>query len=152
MIVACVSFSSLQSEDNPEQQEDVTSGKKKRRKKRKKTKSEDFEAESEGPASYQEPPKIEVILSGAFIYHLVTPKTFCYEYNKVILIEQWNERFLFIFRKDEEEFPDLFLSLTVSDRMMPSSNAAKRCHEVSFSCLSSYMCAQLIISSFNTRI
>ncbi|XP_056889539.1 selenocysteine insertion sequence-binding protein 2-like [Takifugu flavidus] len=79
----------LQSEYNPEQQEDVTSGKKKRRKKKKKTKSEGVEAESEGPASYQEPPKIE----------------------------------------DEEEFPDLFLSLTVNDRMMPSSNAAKLCYE-----------------------
>lgn len=67
-----VSFSSYQSEYNPEQQDDVTSGKKKRRKKKKKTKSEDVEAESERPASYQEPPKIEVTLIGAFIYHSVT--------------------------------------------------------------------------------
>lgn len=54
-------FSFYQKEDNPEQQEDVTSGKKKRRKKKKNAKSEAVEAESEGPASYQEPPKIEVI-------------------------------------------------------------------------------------------
>lgn len=72
-----VSFSSYQCEDSPEQQEDVTSGKKKRRKKKKKTKSEDVEAESEGPASYQEPPKIEVTLISTFIYHSVTLKTFC---------------------------------------------------------------------------
>lgn len=55
-----VLFSFYQTEANPEQQEDVTSGKKKRRKKKKNAKSEDVEAESEGPASYQEPPKIEV--------------------------------------------------------------------------------------------
>lgn len=67
-----VPFSSYQSEDNPEQQEDVTSGKKKRRKKKKKTKGEDVEAE--GPASYQEPPKIEVTLISAFMYHSVTLK------------------------------------------------------------------------------
>lgn len=54
-------FSFYQTEDNLEQQEDVTSGKKKRRKKKKKTKSEDVEVTLEGPASYQEPPKIEVI-------------------------------------------------------------------------------------------
>lgn len=57
----CVSFSSCQSDDNPEHQEDVASGKKKRRRKKKKVKNEDVEAESEVPASYQEPPKIEVI-------------------------------------------------------------------------------------------
>lgn len=57
----CVLFSFYQTEDNPEQQEDVTSGKKKRRKKKKNAKSEDVAAESEGPARYQEPPKIEVI-------------------------------------------------------------------------------------------
>lgn len=84
-----ISGNHVQTEDNLEQQEDVTSGKKKRRKKKKKTKSEDVEVTLEGPASYQEPPKIE----------------------------------------DEEEFPDLFLSLTVSDRMIPSSNAAKLCYE-----------------------
>lgn len=53
-------FSFYQTEDNLEQQKDVASGKKKRRKK-KKTKSEDVEVTLEGPASYQEPPKIEVI-------------------------------------------------------------------------------------------
>lgn len=55
-----VLFSFYQTEDNLEQQKDVASGKKKRRKK-KKTKSEDVEVTLEGPASYQEPPKIEVI-------------------------------------------------------------------------------------------
>lgn len=54
-------FSFHQTEANPEQQGEVASGKKKRRKKKKNAKSEDVKAELEGPASYQEPPKIEVI-------------------------------------------------------------------------------------------
>lgn len=89
--VTIVLFSSCQSEDTPEQQEDVTSGKKKRRKKKKKATSEDFEAELEEPASYQEPPKIEVTWSSAFISHSVTPKTFCsVRKAKRDLIVDWN--------------------------------------------------------------
>lgn len=57
----CVLFSFHQTETNPEQQGDVTSGKKKCRKKKKNAKSVDVKAELEEPASYQEPPKIEVI-------------------------------------------------------------------------------------------
>lgn len=52
------------------------------------------------------------------------------------MVEDCNDRFIY-FCKDEEEFPDLFLSLTVSDRIMPSSNAAKLCYEVPQSCSSS---------------
>lgn len=40
--------------------------------------------------------------------------------------------------QDEEEFPGLTLALTVNDRLITSSNAAKLCNEVhTISCFSS---------------
>lgn len=56
-------FDSNQTEEIAVQQDNGAPGKKKRKKKKKKAKvvGEDENAESEGPAGYQEPPKFEVI-------------------------------------------------------------------------------------------
>lgn len=142
-----VSFSSYQSEDNPEQQEDVTSGKKKRRKKKKKTKSEDVEAESEGPANYQEPPKIEVTLISAFIYHSVTLKSFCScEENKALIwLPVYSEmKVLFIFARMKKSFQTYFcLWLWMTGWCQAAMQQNYSMRYLSVAC--PHMCAQLII-------
>lgn len=80
-----VCFFFYQTQDDCEQQEEVTPGKKKRRKKKKNAKSKDVDAESEEPASYQEPPKIEVIWGFSSISAL-------WGHLSIDTIENWNER------------------------------------------------------------
>lgn len=124
-------FSSYQSEDNPEEQEDVTSGKKKRRKKKKKAKGEDVEAESEGPASYQEPPKIEVTLISS-----VRKKALIWLYSEI--------KVLFIFARMKKSFQTYFcLWLSVTGWCQAAMQQNYSMRYLSVACC--HVCAQLII-------
>lgn len=128
IFMACLSFVifiSYQIESMAAQEEEIAPGRKKRKKKKKaKSSSEGAGGDSSEPVISQEPPKFEV--KKIWVVDFCSTRSVARRITSVVWFSL----------KDEEEFPDLTLALSKTERLITSSNI-KLCNEVLI--LSSYI-------------